>query len=257
MTLSLRNGVLTLAFLGLLLLTVGYGLVAFLLVTREGWGATVGQGTLLGLVLETFFIPVGSLTAFFFVRRAYRKSAAPEVFFFAMFLAAFAGESLLVVQAWINLSGLSLYFTALLTRTVWAFRFTALGFLVCGSLFGFDFTFRKYGNLVVLSIAAGIFLAVLVPLHSTSARNHLLFAVGDAPGMVLVTVVLALAVATSYLVAARRPGARDRARQRAWAAVFYLAAWGLAIAGGPWGAVLAAPGVALTSWRAEQNPLSG
>jgi hypothetical protein len=257
MTLSFRNALLALAFGVLLLLAAGYGLLAFLLVTREGWSAPVGQGTVLTLIAQTALLPVGGVVGFLLVRRAFRKSAAPEAFFFALFLVAFAGESLLLLQAWINFEGFAAYFTSLLTRIVWAFRFTGLGFLLCGSLFGFDFTFRKYGNLVALSVAGGVFLAVLLPLHSSSARNHLLFAVGDAPGMVLVTILLAVVVAANYLMGARRPGAPDRAWPRAWASVFYLAAWGLAISMGPWGAILAIPGVVLTAWRTEQSPLSG
>jgi hypothetical protein len=257
MTVSIRNGLLALAFGLLLVLAAGYGALAFLLVTREGWSAQVGDGTLLKLLIETITAPLGSLVGFVLLRRAYRKSAAPEVFFLALFLATLAGESLILLQAWVNLSGLPAFYTALLTRVVWAFRLTGLFLLVCGSLYAFEFSFRKYGNLVAASVAAGIFLAVILPLHFTSARNHLLFAVGDAPGMVLATVVLAAVVAANFLVGSRRPGAPDRAWARAWAAVLFLSAWSLSIVAGPWATVLALPGIVLVSLKSEQNALLG
>jgi len=255
MTLSVRNGLLALAFSVILVLSAGYGMLAFVLVTQEGWDTLVGQGTLLWLLAQTATAPVVALVGFLFVRRAYRKSAAPELFFFALFLATLAGESLLVLQAWLHFAGLPSFFTALLTRTVWAFRLTGLFLMLCGSLFAFDFAFRKFGNLAAIALAAAIFVATLLPLHSTSARNHLLYAVGDPSGMVLVTLLLALVVAANYLVGARRPGAPTQAVVRAWAATFFLAAWGLAIVMGPWGAVLAVPGIVLASWKAEQTTL--
>ena len=255
MTLSFRNGLLTLAFSVIFLFVLGYGFLAFLLVSREGWGAGVGQGTLFQFLLQSVAAPLGSLVGFILVRQAYRKSAAPEAFFFALFLATLSAEALLVVQAWLHFADLPAFFTSVLTRVIWAFRITGLFLLFCGSLFSFEFSFRKYGNLVGASVAAGIFLATLLPLHSTSARNHLLFAVGDAPGLVLVTLLLALVVALNYLLGARRPGAPPRAWTRAWAAVFFLASWGLAIVMGPWGTLLAGPGILLASWKAEQNTL--
>ncbi len=257
MTLSIRNGLLALAFSVLLVLALGHGFLAFVLVTREGWRAEVGDGTLLQLLVETAAVPLVSTVGFIFVRRAHRKSAAPEVFFFSLFLATLAGESLLLLQAWVTLAGMASYFTAMLTRVVWAFRFTGLFLLLCSSLYAFGFPFRKYGNLVVASVAAGVFLSVLLPLRSTSARNHLLFAVGDAPGMVLVTILLASVVAVNFLVGSRRSGAADRARSRAWGALLFLASWSLTITFGPWAVLVAVPGIILTSRKAEQNTLLG
>lgn len=256
MTLTIRNGVLALAFILLLAQVLGYGVLAFLLVTREGWGAVVGEGTLLRLLLGTVAVPIVSLAGFLLVRRAYRKSAAPEVFFFSLFLATLAGESLLLLQAWVTFAGMASYFTALLTRVVWAFRFTGLFLLFCSSLYAFDFPFRKYGNLVLASVAAGVFLAVLLPLHSSSARNHLLFAVGDAPGMVLVTGIFAAVATLNFVAGALRAGSVSTGF-RAWAAVSFVTAWALSIVFGPWAIVLGVPGVVLVSWKAEQSPVFG
>jgi len=253
MTLSLRNGLLFAALGLLVVLTVGNGVLAFLLVAREGWTAQVGQASLLSLVVQTTLIPWGCLVGFIALRRVFRKSSAPEAFFFALFLVGLAGESLLLFQAWIHFSALPAYFTGVLTRLVWGFRFLGLAFLFCGSLFGFDFTFRKYGTMVLWSVVTAGFLASILPLHSSSARNHLLFAVGDAPGMVLVTVVLATAVALSYLAGSRRPGAPEQAWARAWAATFFLIAWGVTVSWGPWAVALGAPGVILATWKTEQG----
>ena len=147
------------------------------------------------------------------------------------------------------------YFTGVLTRTVWAFRFSGLGFLFCASLYAFEFTYRKYGNLVFLSVLAGIFLSGILPLHSSSARNHLLFAVGDAPGLVLVTVLLEVVTLSNFILGAQRSGAPDRARTMAWASVIFLAGWSLSATTGPWGTLAVVPGMVLVTWKAEQNPL--
>lgn len=257
MTLSIRNGLLALAFGILLLFVLGYGLLASYLVSTEGWSAPVGDENLLKLLLETVVAPVGSLAGFVLVRRAYRKSAAPEFFFFSLFLVTLAGESLLLVQAWVSFAGLASYFTALMTRVVWAFRLTGLFLLLSASLYAFDFSYRKFGNLVAGSITAGIFLAVTLPLHSTSARNHLLFAVGDAPGIAMVAGLLGTVIAVNFLAGSRRPGAPEKAWVRAWTAIFFLGAWGLCIVTGPWAAVFALPGIVLVTWKSEQTPVLG
>lgn len=253
MTLSFRNALLLFGFTLLLLLSLGYGLISVAMVSQEGWGARIGPVTLVGLLAQAAGVTALTLAGFVLVRRAYRKSSAPELFFFALFLVTLAGEGLLLVQAWLHFGGYPLWYSGVLTRTMWAFRFAGLFLLFCGSLFAFDFPYRKYGNLVAASVVAGIFLAALIPLHSISARNHLLFAIGDAPGVVLVTTILATVTAANYLIGATRPGASDQAWPRALGAVFLLAGWTVAIIAAPWGALLALPGIGLTSWKAEQT----
>ncbi len=255
MTLSIRNGLLVLAFGVLALMAIGYGWISFLLLSQEGWESAVGGETLLRLVLETLVPPLVGLVGFFPLRRAFRKSTAPEIFFFTLFLATLSGEALLLLQAWITFHGLSWFMTALLTRVVWAFRFTGLFLLLCASLFAFEFTYRKYANLVAGSVAAGIFLAVILPLHSTSARNHLLFSVGDAAGTLLVSLLLIVTVAVSFVLGSRRPGAPVQARPRIAAALFFLASWGVSVITGPWATALAIPGIMLVTWKTEEITL--
>lgn len=255
MTLTVRNGLLTLGSIVLILLVTGYGILSVTLVSREGWGARIGPVTLIELLMETGLTLGGTIAGFILLRRGFRKTAAPELFFFTLFLVTLAGEGLLLAQAWLHFEGFPLWFSGALTRIIWAFRLTGLFLLFCGSLFTLEFPYRKYGNLVTASVASGVFLAVLLPLHSTSARNHLLFAIGDAPGVVLVTAVLALVTGGNFLMGAIRPGTADQAWARAWAALFFLGGWTAAIVLAPWGTLLALPGILLAVWRAEQTTL--
>lgn len=255
MTLTVRNGIFHFALGLLLAFSVVYGWVVWGLVSREGWQASVGGGSLWGLVLQTAVLPFLLLGGFLAVRRAFRKSAAPETFFFALFLVTQVAECLLIVEAWLLFSGGAAYYTSVLTRVVWAFRCLGLSFLFVGSLFGFSFAFRRFGSIVLWCLAVSTVFAVLLPLHSTSARNHLLYAVGDPSGMVLVTILVATLVAVNYAAGARQPGAPAQARRRAWAAVCFLAAWALSISFGPWGTWLTVPGALLAAWGAEENPV--
>lgn len=255
MTLSVRNSLLALGFIVLLLLILGYGVLSTTLITREGWRAQMGPVTLVWLLVETAGVLAVSMVGFILVRRAFRKSAAPELFFFSLFLVTLGGEGLLLAQAWLHFGDYSSWFSGFLTRVIWAFRFTGLFLLFCGSLFAFDFPYRKYGTLFLGAVTAGLFLAVMIPLHSTSARNHLLFAIGDASGVVLVTTVMALVTGLNYLLGAKRPGSTDRAWARAGAALSFLAGWTLAIITAPWGAVLVVPGIVWAAWKAEQTTL--
>jgi hypothetical protein len=256
MTLSVRNGLLALGFILLTLLVLGYGALSVFLVSREGWAAQIGPVTLVWLLAETALALSSAVVGFSLIRRAFRKSAAPELFFFSLFLVTLGAEGMLLVQAWIHFESYPSWFSGLLTRVIWAFRFSGLFLLFCGSLFAFEFPYRKYGNLVFGSVLAGIFLATMVPLHSTSARNHLLFAIGDASGVVLVTTLLAAVTATNYLWGATRTGSPDRAWARAGAALSFLAGWTLAIVIAPWATVFVVPGIVLGAWKAEQTALA-
>jgi hypothetical protein len=253
MAFTVRNGLLALAFGVLVLLVAGYGALLFLLVSREGWAASVGGATLLQLALATVIAPAGALTAYWLSRRAYRKSGAPEAFFFALSAATLSGEALLLVQAWLQMGTQAAYFTSLLTRAVWAFRFTGLFLLFCGSLFTFDFTVRKYGNLVGISVVAGILVASWLPLQS-SARHPVLLALTDTSGVLLVTSVLGLVALMNFIIAAARAPSAERAGL-AGAAACFLVGWAVVCLWSPWGVGITAAGAALALWKAEQTSL--
>ncbi len=253
MTLTVRNGLLNLA-LGLLgLFVVGYAVLLVLLVSREGWLAPTGQGNLLQLMLETLIAPIGALTAYWLGRRSYRKSGAPEAFFFALFAASLTGESLLLIQAWLQTGNQSTYFSGLLTRAVWAFRFSGLFFLFCASLFNFEFSFRKYGSLVAVSMAAGLSVASWLPLKSVS-RHHALLALSDRWGPLLVSSILALVIVLNFVMGAIRNPSPER-MALAGAAGCFLAGWAIVCLWSPWGIVLAILGGLLAYWKAEQTML--
>ena len=252
MVLTVRNGLLNLALGLLAVFVVGYASLLFVLVANEGWTASVGRGNLLQLALQTVVAPVGSLAAYWLARRAYRKSGAPEAFFFALFAASLSGESLLLIQGWLQ-AGSPAYFSALLTRAIWAFRLTGLFLLFCASLFAFDFTFRKYGNLVGISVAAGILVASWLPLRSAS-RNYAVLLLSDGWGMALVAAVLGFVVVLNFVVGAIRSPSAERTAQ-AGAVGCFLAGWAAACLWSPWGIALVVLGAFLAFWKAEQTLL--
>jgi hypothetical protein len=253
MTLTVRNGLLSFALFVLALLVVGYAVLLFVLVSREGWIASVGRENLIQLVFETMIAPMGSAAAYWLTRRAYRKSGSPEAFFFALFAVSLGGESLQLVQAWLQTDSQSDYFTALLTRTVWAFRFTGLFFLFCASLFTFDFSFRKFGSLVGISAVSGILVASWLPLQSAS-HSHTLLVLSDSSSVLLVTAVLSLVIILNFTLGAIRAPSPERTAH-AGAVVCFLAAWALVCLWNPWGIVLAVVGALTAYWKAEQTML--
>lgn len=252
MTLSFRNSLLAVAFSVLLLVLLGYSILSGFLVWQEGWSAVVGPSTLIWIVLESGVALVVSLVGFVLIRRSYRRSGAPELFFFAFFLLALAAEGLLVIQAWILIDSQPSWYSAALTRIIWTFRVMGLILLFCGSLFRFDFPYRKYGNLVAGSLVVGTFVAILLPLHSTTARNRLLFAVGDLSGLGLVATILVLVTGTNYVLGAFRMGAEKPLRQ-ATSALCFLVAWTICTLWTPWGALLALPGALLAGEKSEND----
>lgn len=252
MALTVRNGLLNLALGFLVLLVVGYAVLLSVLAAREGWTALAGRGTLLQLALQTVVAPIGACSAYLLARRAYRKSGAPEAFFFALFAASLGGESLLLIQGWLQ-TGSPAYYSAVLTRAIWAFRLAGLFLLFCASLFAFDFAFRKFGNLVGISVVAGILVASWLPLQSAS-RHHTILVLSDRWGMLLVASVLGIVIVLNFIVGAVRAPSAERTAQAAAVGCF-LAGWAVICLWTPWGIALAVAGALLAFWKAEQTML--
>jgi len=251
MALTVRNGLLTMTLGILALLILGYAGLLFVLVSREGWTASVGRETLLQLTLNTAIAPVGALAAHWLTRRAYRKSGSPEAFFFALFAASLAGEALLLGQGWLQ-SAAPAVFTAILTRAVWAFRLTGLFLLFCGSLFTLDFAFRKYGNLVLVSAVAGVLVASWLPLHAVAP--HAPLQINEGSGVRLVTLVLGAVVVLNFVLGAVRNPSAERVAQ-VGAVILFLASWAVVCLWSPWGISLAVAGALLAFWKTEQTIL--
>jgi len=247
MTLTFRNGLLTLLLLVMAVLAVGYGAALFL-VFGEPEGA---------LLIEAGPPLIVGLAGLIWLRRVYRKSNAPTVFFLAVFLFCVGADTLGALQAYFLVTNEPFAFGVALTRTVWGFRIGGLVCLLLGSLFLLEFSYEKYGTLIAVAVLASIVLVSGLPLQTTRPDSRGLYPLGDALGLtVLFALIIALSTA-NYLLAwwnEEKAAATQQVNDRKlplmlgiW--LLILAGWGLGLWLSPWWEFLMVPGAALLGGR--------
>ena len=167
MTLSFRNGLLT-----LLLVLAGVAGVfltysAFIAGSDFGWKSTFPAQEAVSfwfLRRPATEIPLAPLlwqllvllplvfVSLFYLRLLYRKTNSPELFFLSFFVFSLMGEGLRVLQLFYLLNDQSFFWSLVLTRVVWIFRLFGLFMAFSASLFGLEFTYQKLGNFVGMSL---------------------------------------------------------------------------------------------------------
>jgi hypothetical protein len=243
MTLTFRNGLLTLLLAVMAVLAAGYGAALFL-VFGEPEGALLIQAGPPLLV---------GLAGILWLRGLYRKSNAPPVFFLAVFVFCVGADTLSALQAYFLVTNEPFAFGVALTRTVWGFRIGGLVCLLLGSLFLLDFSYEKYGTLLAVATLSSIALVSGLPLQTTRPDSRGLYPLGDPLGLtVLFALILALTTA-NYLIAwwnEEKVAATEQINRRKAPLLLVIwllisVGWGLGLWLNPWWELLMIPAVAL------------
>ena len=265
MTLSFRNGLLTL----LLVLAGAAGIFltysAFIAGSDFGWKSTfpaqeavsfwflrrpVIEVPMAPLLWQLLVLMPLVFVSLFYVRLLYRKTNSPELFFLSFFVFSLMGEGLRVLQIFYLLNDQSYFLSLVLTRVVWIFRLFGLFMVFSASLFGLEFTYQKLGNFVGMSLGLAVFLGANLTFQTTTLDSTGLYAPGDERGLLLIFLFLILLTLANFVFSAvvkKRPHSLGQMGS----VIFLLAASQVAYFGAVWSGLLLIPGAALLGRKVQ------
>ena len=269
MTLSFRNGLLTFLLIAAVVAGALDAYLAVLAGQSFGWHATVpvheqvlfwfwkhpaSHTSLMSFVWQELFLMPVVIVGLFYLRILFRKTSAPEVFFFAFFLFSLVGESFRVSQVFFVLNESSFFWGIALTRTVWSLRLFGLFMLFAASLFTLEFNYQKFGNFVGLSLGLALFLGVNLTIQTTVLDSDGLYSPGDERGLAFIFIFLGALALVSFSVAAFL-GKKSHGLSQLAAAVLFLIASQMTYFCIPWAPLLLLPALGLLENTVQQTYL--
>ncbi|MEI8094113.1 MAG: hypothetical protein WCG80_07880 [Spirochaetales bacterium] len=257
MTITFRNRLLTLLLIVTFLLAGSYLAASYLAAVV----LQLPEQELL-TVLDAGPSVVVGLAGVIWLRRVYRKTSAPTVFFFTVFLFCVTADGLRVAQVFLTLAREPFSFGLLVTKTVWALRLGSLFSLLFASLFLLDFSYEGYGTLLLAGTAACVLLVVGLPLQSSLPDAHGLYPLGDTLGLALFFGLILLVATANHALAWWKDHRSEASADAGRRIPLLMVVWVL-VAGGwlggllwnPWWLTLMAPGIVLLGQQARDTLL--
>lgn len=138
------------------------------------------------------------------LRKRFRRSPSPEIFFLRFFLLTLPLQSLRLLLPLVSTGLLPPSWGLIITRIAWFARFLGISSLLSIGIFSGDMPFRRSGAILGMGTLVAMGIAAMMPLDITQALGNLLFLSGTETALALVTVsieiltVIAL-LGTAYL----------------------------------------------------------
>ena len=194
-------------FLGLYLLFAGnFSLADFSALQSNVWWFTyenlAEDSAYLWALVSIITIFVLILCAGFVLRILFRKTAAPELFFFIIFLFTFAFEGLRVLNILFYFYKVPLYLEVFNSRFVYFGRIFGVFMLFCASLYAVEMKYQKFNIVIGVFALAALLLAYLLPLDPSILLTNFLYRLGDESSFFFINFAIALFSILNFLVAA-------------------------------------------------------
>jgi hypothetical protein len=109
------------------------------------------------------------------IRRAFRKTAAPEAFFLSIFCFTLSFESLRILSFALFEGGQSYVFLFFMTKIIYTFRVIALFSLTFSGLFNLEFNYQKYGVIFFFIVLFAALTSSIIPLRTNLLDRSLLY----------------------------------------------------------------------------------
>ncbi len=146
----------------------------------------------------------------YFLRRFFRKTSAPEVFFFTLFTITLCFESLRSVELYFLFLNLPTLYGIIVTRVVYFGYFLGAFCLLGSSLYTAGVQYQKYGNALGIAALVSFALAYVVPIDSLSPFPSLLFRIGNETTTQTIALVIGMLTLLSYAMSVVTGGTEDR-----------------------------------------------
>ena len=144
-----------------------------------------------------------------FLRRSFRKSPSPEVFFFRIFMLTLPLNVLRLLIPEVSEGALPDSWGLMVTRVAWFARFFGIAALLNIGVFSSDIPFRRSGSVLGMGALAAMAIAAMLPLDVTQPIGNLLYRAGAETALALACVFMEiLAVLSLAGVSASRANSR-------------------------------------------------
>jgi hypothetical protein len=224
MTLSARNNYfrisIALSFLSLAL-TLALSFVSFPAYPQVGAAAVRATGLFQSLVSRFFqpqaYVPLATMLSsvlFAFVSLIliyyfFEKTQSPEIFFFALFVSAFAFEGLRVMTPLMDLYDFPAFYLVLGSRTLLFARFFGIFSLFAASVYAAGLGEQKQGNIVFIIAIAAWVVALGAPIDGLAWDSSLMLIRGYPSMLKMAEVGITLITIISFLISAYSRGSRE------------------------------------------------
>jgi hypothetical protein len=182
MTINTRNKIILAGMSITALLFAGFLTVTILLFNNA-------SGSVAGVVLETRLTAVtvtliceilfaaAAMTILYF---SFRKTTSPEIFFFIIFLVSMSFDSLKATFTLLEVMSFSPAYGALITRAVYFGRFLGTLAILTGGLFFLGAEYQRMEIYLGVAFLLALSLSAAVPVDITETEANLLFRLGNA-----------------------------------------------------------------------------
>ena len=151
-------------------------------------------GSILCLLLFSLFGNAG-------LRRLFRKTTSPEIFFIITFIICLSLENLRTGIIIIHVLSLSVYLSTALSQGIIFGRIFALLCLLVSSLYAVGMKYSSYSTLLGGLLLLSVTLANIIPIDSTMLQVNFLCKLGDERGYMFLHFILGLLMLLNYSVA--------------------------------------------------------
>ena len=213
MTINTRNKII-ISGLSLALLLLALYLISVILffrsvTTRIGdvFPVTNFSALVVTLLAELVFA-VAAVTILYF---SFRKTTSAEIFFFIIFIITMTFDSLKAGFALFSVLNFSPYYSVLLTRTVYFGRFLGTLAVLTAGMFAHGSDYQRMEIYLGVAFLLAFSLSAAIPVDFTVTEFNLLYAVGNARELGIVSVLFLCFGVFNFVLYAVQNASRDHA----------------------------------------------
>jgi hypothetical protein len=171
---------------------------------RGGFGITA---VLVSLLSELLYAAAAIIILYF----SFKNTTCPEIFFFIIFLVTMSFDSLKACFALFEIINFPPYYRAIITRTVYFGRFLGTLVILASGLFSLGAEYQRMEIFLGVAFLLAFSLSAAVPIDITETEANLLFKLGNAKELGIISLLFLMFGVFNYVLFAIQNSSRDHA----------------------------------------------
>lgn len=213
MTINTRNKII---FAGICITTLfffGFITVVILIFKNapSGLRSSIGGIGITAMLISQLSELLFTATAIVILYFSFRKTTAPEVFFFIIFLVTMGFDSLKACFILFEIINLPPYYRVLITRTVYFGRFLGTMVILAGGLFSLGAEYQRMEIFLGVAFLLAFSLSAAVSIDITGTGENLLYRLGNSRELGIISLIFLLFGVFNYVLYAVQSSSRDHA----------------------------------------------